>query len=111
MELTLDLGEEQPVAGVWIQFLQHLASTSVMLPTGLTVWTSTDGNRFTIAAERSVADDSDSEVMIRPFDLRFKAPVSARYIRIRATNRGVLPAGHPRAGSPAWIFTDEVVVY
>lgn len=111
LDLTLDLGEVQPVAGVWIEFLQHIASTSVMLPTGLTVWTSTDGTTFTEAADRAVAADDDSEVMIRPFDLRFAAPVSARYVRIRATNRGVLPAGHPRDGSPAWIFTDEVVVY
>lgn len=111
MDLTLDLGSVQPVAGVWIRFLQHIASTSVMLPTRLTVWTSADGKTFSAAADRAVEPDDDSEVMIRPFDLRFAAPVSARYVRLRAENRGVLPAGHPRAGEAAWLFVDEIAVY
>lgn len=111
MDLTLDLGTVQPVAGVWTQFLQHTASTSVMLPTHLTVWTSENGTDFTVAVDREVEPDLDSEAVIRPFDLRLEAPVAARFVRLRATNRGILPEGHPRAGSSAWLFTDEVVVY
>ena len=111
MDLMLDLGTVQPVAGVWVQFLQHMASTSVMLPTRLTVWTSENGTDFTMAVDREVEPDSNSEAVIRPFDLRLEAPVPARFVRLRATNRGILPEGHPRAGGSAWLFTDEVVVY
>lgn len=111
MDLTLDLGSEQPVAGVWIRFFQHLSTTSVMLPTRLTVWTSADGVDFAVSADRAVDPEEDSEAVIRPFDLRFPAPVAARFVRIRATNRKTLPEGHPRAGGAAWLFADEVAVY
>lgn len=110
MDVTLDLGEVQPVEGVALRFLQHIASTSVMLPTHLTVWTSADGNDFTVAADMPIAPDNDSEVMIKPFDVRFTSPAEARYVRVKATNMGTLPKGHPRGGSAAWIFTDEIAV-
>ncbi|WP_298063061.1 family 20 glycosylhydrolase [uncultured Rikenella sp.] len=111
MEVTLDLGTVQQVEGIVLRFLQHIASTSVMLPTRLTVWTSADGRDFSVAADVPIAPDEDSEVLIRPFDVRFQAPVRARYVRVRAENRGTLPEGHPRAGAAAWIFTDEIAVY
>lgn len=111
MDVTLDMGEVQPVEGVALRFLQHIASTSVMLPTHLTVWTSADGKDFTVAVDMPVAPDNDSEVMIKPFDIRLPVPVQARYVRVKATNMGTLPKGHPRGGGPAWIFTDEIAVY
>lgn len=111
MDVTLDLGEVQPVEGVALRFLQHIASTSVMLPTHLTVWTSADGNDFTVAADMPVTPDNDSEVMIKPFDIRLPVTVRARYVRVKAANMGILPKGHPRGGSPAWIFTDEIAVF
>lgn len=111
MDLTLDLGSVQPVSGVVLRFLQHIASTSVMLPTGVTVWVSSDGEHFEPVADWGLEPDSNSEVMIRPFDIPFGKAYDARFIRIRATNMGTLPEGHPRAGGSAWIFTDEVAVY
>jgi hypothetical protein len=38
------------------------------------------------------------------------APVLARHIRVRARTFGPLPAWHPGAGSPAFIFCDEIAV-
>lgn len=111
MELTLDLGSVQSVSGVVLRFLQHIASTSVMLPTGVTIWTSTDGNQYKAVADWGIEPDTNSEVMIRSFDIPFGEAQDARFVRIRATNMGTLPEGHPRAGGSAWVFTDEVVVY
>lgn len=111
MDVMLDMGRVQSVEGIVLRFLQHIASTSVMLPTRLTVWTSADGKDFTVAADMPVAPEEDSEVLIRPFDVRLPAPVQARYVRVRAANRGILPPGHPREGGSAWIFTDEIAVY
>lgn len=111
MDVTLDLGSVQPVEGVVLRFLQHIASTSVMLPTRLTVWTSADGGDYMVAADMPVASDNDSEVMIRPFDIRLPVPVEARYVRVRAENMEILPKDHPRGGGAAWIFTDEIAVY
>jgi hexosaminidase len=35
----------------------------------------------------------------------------ARYIKVQAENYGKLPEGHAGAGSPAWLFVDEMVVH
>lgn len=111
MDVTLDLGGVQSVEGVVLRFLQHIASTSVMLPTHLTVWTSADGRDYTVAADMPVAPDDDSEVLIRSFDVHLPASVQARYVRVKAANMGTLPQGHPRRGAAAWIFTDEISVH
>ncbi|QIP14139.1 family 20 glycosylhydrolase [Spirosoma aureum] len=34
-------------------------------------------------------------------------PIQARYVRIRATNKGVIPAGEYGAGGKAWLLLDE----
>ena len=34
----------------------------------------------------------------------------ARYVKFRAESPGVLPAWHPAAGNPSWLFVDEIVV-
>jgi hexosaminidase len=36
--------------------------------------------------------------------------VEARFIRVRASNFGALPAWHPGRGQPSWVFVDELVV-
>ena len=111
MDITLDLGTVQTVQGVIVNFLQHTSTTSVILPTHLNVWISTDGKNFVQTVDTPIEPDNRQEVIIKPIDARFSAPAETRFIRIEAVNRGVLPAGIPRAGGPAWIFTDEVIVY
>jgi hexosaminidase len=36
--------------------------------------------------------------------------ISARYVRVIATNYGTIPAGKAGAGNPAWLFVDEIEV-
>jgi hexosaminidase len=33
-----------------------------------------------------------------------------RYVRVTATNAGVIPDGLPGAGNKAWLFVEEIVV-
>ena len=35
---------------------------------------------------------------------------SARYVKVLAKNYGIIPAGKPGAGTPAWVFADEIEV-
>lgn len=37
-------------------------------------------------------------------------PVKARYIRIKATNAGIIPNGFYGAGTKAWLMVDEIIV-
>jgi hypothetical protein len=36
--------------------------------------------------------------------------VKARYVRVKATNLGKIPAWHPGAGFDAFIFVDEIFI-
>ncbi|MCB0683535.1 MAG: hypothetical protein KDC32_21915, partial [Saprospiraceae bacterium] len=42
----------------------------------------------------------------------FQLPVNttARYLRVKAENRGLCPDFHKGAGGKAWIFVDEIVL-
>lgn len=111
MDITLDLGTTQTVSGVMVDFFQHISTTSVMLPTQLKVWTSTDGKNFAEAVNTPVEQVDANEALVKTCDVRFPAPLETRFIRIEAVNRGILPAGIPRGGAPAWVFADEVIVY
>ncbi|MCZ4223143.1 glycoside hydrolase family 20 protein [Pedobacter rhodius] len=37
-------------------------------------------------------------------------PVTARYVRIKATNAGIIPDGFYGAGTKAWLMVDEIIV-
>ena len=34
----------------------------------------------------------------------------ARYVKIEVENIGVVPDWHEAAGSPAWMFVDEIII-
>ena len=67
---------------------------------------SMDGETWTEAcsAPTSVAPD-DRTVQI--WDYSCPVSLRARYVRLRAINPGPIPAWHPGAGSPSFIFIDE----
>ena len=60
------------------------------------------------AAEHDLQDQAPASI---PVAYRWTAdPVDARYLRVRVSNRAIIPAGQPAAGSAAWIFADELIV-
>ena len=80
------------------------------MPLRMEVATSEDGVTWTEAG--TVANDVDvreEKAVKRDFVLSF-APRDARYVRVRAVNRGVCPPGHPGAGEECFVFADEIVV-
>ena len=111
---TVDLGTPTPIRQVKVGFLQS-AGASVFLPIEAEIWVSADGETFTplgtwahevpwddYAAQRHYFEaDASSDL---------EEPPAARYVRVRATNRGLAPAGHDRAGEAAWIYVDEIIV-
>lgn len=109
MVATIDLGAEQEISEAVIRFFQHVSTTSVVLPTNVKVSTSIDSITFTELYNEPVAPNAELNAFTIPMCVKF-APTAARYIRIEATNPKVLPAGNPRAGSVAWIFSDEISI-
>jgi hexosaminidase len=71
---------------------------------------SADGEHFTkVASMKNRLDERYEGTMIRDFTAK-TGKREARYIRIRAVNRGVCPSWHAGAGDKAWIFVDEIGV-
>ena len=106
---VIDLQKEMTIKKVGGGFLQN-ARSWIWMPTRIEFETSTDGVYFTTAAdiETDIAPDDMTE-QIKDYSQNIK-PIKARFIRVRATNLGKIPAWHPGAGFEAFIFVDEIFV-
>ena len=109
-DVTIDLGEPITVSTVAVDFFQHLAATSVMLPLQVEIMISEDGENFTtVLDEKYETIDDDYKPIIDKVEAKFPKQ-KVKNIHIIAKNRGVLPGWHIRKGGDAWIFVDEVMV-
>ncbi len=110
LEAVIDLGRATPVSVVEGSF-QQTTQSWILLPRDFTVWLSDDGATWRSAG--AVASDQPPERR-EPFLYRLAVAMPsgavARWVKVRATNPGPLPAWHPGAGSPSWIFCDEIIV-
>ncbi|WP_420148198.1 family 20 glycosylhydrolase [Spirosoma sp.] len=108
MDVTLDLGDVTSVTKVSLNFLKVILEKNFP-PTTVEIALSKDGNDFKEAISQSVTYELNGPWDILPVVADFKT-ARARYVRIRAKNVGVCPAGHPNAGEKTWFATDEIVV-
>lgn len=110
LEAVLDLGRVTAIAAVEGSFQQTTRSW-ILLPHDFTVWLSDDGATW---REAGAASSDQPAERADPFLYRLTAALPpgtvARWVKVRATNPGPLPAWHPGAGRPSWIFCDEIVV-
>jgi len=110
LEAVIDLGATQAIAAVEGSFQQTMRSW-IMLPRDFTVWLSDDGTTWREAGTATHAQPAERE---EPFLYLLTVPTPAgtraRWIKVRGRAYGALPGWHPGAGTPAWIFCDEIVV-
>jgi hypothetical protein len=111
MEAVIDLGIEREIDTISTAFLQ-VTNHIVFFPENVSYLWSNDLNSFkkieTVANPRPLNIDSKRND-IAYFTSAF-SPVKARYIKVIAKNMSSAPAWHNAAGSPSWIFADEVIV-
>ena len=106
-ESTLDFGKDTVFRSVETHFLQD-PGHQIMVPDLVTIAVSSDNTNFTTV--KSIANTSSlTGIGIKDFKASFPVQ-TARYFKITAENRGVVPDGMPGAGSPSWLFVDEVIV-
>ncbi len=111
---TIDLGARTPMRGVKVGFLQSAASR-VFLPTEVEISVSEDGETFESIGTWTHEVPWNDYTAQRHY---FEAVVSkedggstmARFVRVRAVNRGLAPPAHGGAGQAAWIYVDEIIV-
>ncbi|MEI6124368.1 MAG: glycoside hydrolase family 97 catalytic domain-containing protein [Bacteroidota bacterium] len=106
---TLDLGKLKAVSSISLRFLQYTKDW-IFIPKQVTLYISADGKTYTqVATETFETIAKDERALIHEFVVNL-AETLVRYIKMEATNAGPLPAWHPAAGNPSWMFCDEVVV-
>jgi hexosaminidase len=109
LEATLDFGRPTKIEKLELGFLRDVG-VWVMLPAEVEFLVSDDGKTFrTVGLVKNDVDDHDSKPLVKDFSAK-TGGASARFVRVRAKNYGKLPAWHPGAGNPAWLFADELIV-
>jgi len=111
LEAIVDLGQVQPISTISLAFLQ-VTNHVVFFPTKVTYYGSKDNQNYSILGEVPNANPltKTSKVNdIQYFDVN-KVNQELRYVKIKAENMGQPPYWHHAAGTPSWIFADEILI-
>jgi hypothetical protein len=120
MDFILDLGALMEIRSIDMDFLNAQAQPDwnlLVLPKYVAYSTSADGETFTDEVKISNPHNPNpkenpkiAEVPIQSFRADLGAPVKARYIKVHGESLLRMPSWHIRAGQPATICTDQIVV-
>ncbi len=106
---VIDLQRETEIEKLGGGFLQVVRSW-IWMPTKIEFEVSSDNASFTKVAEiKPDVSPEDMNEQIKDY-VKEILPVKARYVRVKATNLGKIPAWHPGAGFDAFIFIDEIFI-
>lgn len=105
LEADIDLGESMKIKSVSLHLLDDNDSW-IYLPKEIQVATSYNGQNYSSIATIAINGMKDKGKS------NFTLPVNTttRFIKVLAQNSGAIPFGSPGAGSPAWLFADEIEV-
>lgn len=108
LEAVVDLGGPQPLHRAAMGFIQDMRAW-ILMPKAVAFAVSLDGTSWEpVGRVAGTTSDRDDTVTTRDYAVDFP-PRAARYLRVRVTTYGPLPAWHPGAGNPAFFFADEIV--
>jgi hexosaminidase len=106
-EAIIDLGESTSISFISVNFLDRKSSW-IWRPQTAEAWGSSDGKEwYLLKMTDDVIKKPNSEKAY--MNLAFKATY-VRYLKLKITNWGEIPAGNPGAGNKAWLFVDEIEV-
>ncbi len=108
LEAVIDLGKSKFIHRVDVGFLQDIKSW-IWYPKSLVIEVGNTLDKLTEIAKINSSFPIDRYGAFT-CELGSKVGVSARYIRIKAINRGPCPPWHLGAGGKSWIFADEIVI-
>ena len=104
-EAVIDLGKQDTISKVIVHSLNQQSSW-IHPPKSIDVSLSEDGNTYT--TKRTVVPVASNPGNVA-FTISFPS-VKARFVKLKIANAGIIPDGNAGAGSPAWLFVDEVEV-
>ncbi len=110
LKADIDLGKALRVTAFSARFLQNIYSW-IFMPQYVSFSISTDGKHFRHVGEiKNHVSEHLQGTFIKSFTLRLPHPVTARFVRVLAKNRGQCPPWHKGYPGKAWIFTDEITI-
>ncbi|MDQ6757888.1 MAG: family 20 glycosylhydrolase [Bacteroidota bacterium] len=106
LDAIIDLGKQEKINKIKLNVLKQEGSW-IYLPSSVEFFTSDDGINFT--SQGKILPDangnwSDERTITNEMN------TSARFIKVVAKNYGIIPQNQPGAGTPAWLFADEIEV-
>ena len=112
VEVIIDLVDPVHFLGLKVNFYQY-ANSWIFLPQQVEIETSLDGKVWDEHLIRSNGKPiMTNEKSIKTFEFHNDKYMGmyGRYIRLKATNIGKVPAGHEAEGQDAWLFIYEIIV-
>lgn len=110
LDVVIDLGKQIAVKSIEIGFLQSQLH-SILLPSNVEFELSVDGEKFNaVGSMQYHTTETVPDFQKKQFSAHFKE-VTARYVRVHATNLSALPAWHIRPGQETFIFADEIQIH
>jgi hexosaminidase len=104
-DAVIDLGKAIPVSEIDFRFFKGEGQW-IYLPREVTVAISDDGENYREVGK--LGQVTGDKKVVTP-KLTFESQ-SARYLKIKAQNYGLIPEGQQGAGNKAWLFVDEISV-
>ncbi|WDF76422.1 family 20 glycosylhydrolase [Mucilaginibacter sp. KACC 22773] len=104
LDAVVDLGSVQKISQLGINILKYHWQ-KMWEPTLLTFEVSEDGKNYT-EVYRQTEFNANGINTVRA-DIK---PTQGRYVRVKGTNKGIIPPGEYIAGAKAWLLVDEIVI-
>lgn len=107
MDATISVGKSTAITKVQVHVVDEPGSW-IYKPKEVTVWISDDGMKYKQVA--STTEYKADKLNTGYFSIELPN-LKASYIRVLAKNSGTIPDGNPGAGTPCWLFVDEIQAF
>lgn len=109
LEALIDLGTLTTISKVGLGCIQDIRPW-IWMPTTIEFALSTNGTTFVPAGSINVSHKPDDYAVQRFTFMKDLSPQKARFVRVRAVQRGKIPVWHPGVGGDTYIFADEIII-
>ena len=109
VDIIVDMEQTEPYSSVAVGMLCDNAA-HIFFPTRIVVSVSDDGEEFTVVAEEEYeVGPKEPNAVLKDFQFVFPQ-TSARFVKVHMEPVMSIPQGHNGAGTPAYMFVDEIMV-
>ena len=109
LEVIIDLGKSQLCKKITPNFLQDQKSW-IFYPREVSFYASMDGIQWSLIETKLLHKEGRDDERNTTFSISCQRPMQSRFIKLKASNFGKVPAWHPGAGGDSFIFIDEIQI-